>query len=295
MKNINDLKEKIEYSFKSMKDFDPVDCSEAELWKPHRKFEKIKLCAEDLNLPKNVFEFLAENQELAWMYCNTINMESHSERGYHYIDYALHGERLNWKKGDEYWLVVNCAIDGGRLELRKPDPNKWTPLEKYYVDKNLNIKIKLYAENDFFTIFFNSKGKYTKNRKLVKNLGVISYPDRIELTLINEDINQIIDYFYKFSSFKYKEKNFKLRAYFYNLLNNDLIKEELKKYKNNVGFNRTYNLYNKNDKNENVENYKQIFLKSHEVLYRQKHIENFSKEYLENTVKIVKEVYNANI
>ncbi len=63
------------------------------------------------------------------------------------------------------------------------------------------------------------------------------------------------------------------------MLDNDLIKEELKKYKKNIGFDRTYNLYNKNDKNENVEKYKNIFLKSHGLLYRQKHIDQFIKEY----------------
>lgn len=285
MKNINDLKEKIEYSFKTMKDFDPVECTGEELWKPHRKIEKTNLNAEKLNMPENVFNLLVEFQESAWMFCNTIILENHSKRGYHYIDYALHGERLNWKKGDEYWLVVNCAINGGRLELRKPDYNKWTPLEKYYVDKNLNIKIKLYAEYDFLMMLFKPK-KYARTHNLIKTLSISSYPDRIELFPTDGTaIEQIISYFYKNSSFKYKENNFNLKEYFFNLLNNNKIKEELNKYKENIGFDRKYYLYNKNDKNENIEKYKNIFLKSHELLYNQKNIEKFSKDYLNNLVK----------
>lgn len=276
MKNIDTIKERLEYNFKSMKDFDPVEYFGGEQWKPHRRFENFKLTAKDLSIPEDIFEDLKHFQEEAWMFCDTIIMENNAERGYHILDYALHGERLGWKKGDEYWLVINCACKG-RLELRKADPEKWTPLEKFYVDKNLNIKLRIYTMPTLFSLIF-SKRKSLNSRKLtVKKLGINSFPDRIELMPHDENANleDIVQYYYHHSSFKYFENNFNLPNYYGNLLNNKDIQKELKEFANAGGYYRHYNLYNENEI-EDPEYYKNIFVKyCHDLHYRQKHIDKF--------------------
>lgn len=274
MKDIEKIKERLEYDFKSLKDFDPVSYFGGEMWKPYRKFEKFKLSAKELGIPEKMFDDLKHFQEEAWMFCDTVILENHAENGYHYLDYALHGERLNWKKGDEYWLVVNCACKG-RLELRKADPEKWTPLEKFYVDKNLNIKLKLCAIPSLYNMLFSKNKPHSSGKHIIKVLGINSFPDRIELMPHEEyGVEEIINYYNHYSSFNYK--NIDLNTYFKELIYNEKIQKELK----TVNYYRHYGLENENDKNEDPEIYKNIFIKHcHDLHYRQKHLDQFSEEY----------------
>ena len=274
--NIDNIKEKLEYDFKTVKDFDPVEYCGGEMWKPHRKFSNFNLTAKDLGISQKMFQDFRNFQESAWAFCDTIILENHAEYGYHILDYALHGERMNWKVGDEYWLVINCACNKSRLELRKADPNKWTPLEKFYVNKHLDIRLKIYALPSLYSLIFSNR-KRSLRKKIIKQLGINSYPDRIELFVRDENsVADIINYYARYSSFKYKENNFYLNEYFFNLISNEKYHLELQNYAKIYGFNRYYKLFNENDKNENPEIYKNIFVKyCHDLHYRQKHLKEF--------------------
>ena len=181
----------------SLKNYDFVEYCGGERWKPKRTLKDLKLTYEDLHITKTHFdEVFKVLKRQVWPFCDTIFLCDVAENDEHILDWCFHGERMSWKAGDEYWLVQNWARN--RLEIRKADPEKWTPLAKYFINDDLELRFKLgylgYDEND------NEVERY------VQEIGVNSFPDRIEIHFnslsgkSNPDftsISQVFDYYVK--------------------------------------------------------------------------------------------------
>ena len=262
----------------SLKNYDYVNYHGGEPWKPHRNFNDFKLTYKDLKIKKKEFEELKHCMESVWYFCDTIFLGDNAEEDdLHVLDYCFHGERMNWKVGDEYWLVFNFACK--RFEIRKADPNKWTPLEKTFVNDDLELRFKLgyviYGEEENILLhedYKNVKVKY------VQDFGVNSFPDRIELHIHNLDERdndlsnhyQIFDYYIHKSSFCKDGYNKELEDLVYsfhfkedkalNILNNSFLRGV-----------RHYGLYKKDEK-EDMNKVYDMFLKySHQLKFYQAH------------------------
>ena len=274
-----ELKEAYDY-IQSLKNYDYVDYCGGEMWKPHRSFKDFKLTYKDLKIKKKEFEELKHTMESVWHFCDTIFLGDNAEEDdIHVLDYCFHGERINWKAGDEYWLVFNFAFK--RFEIRKADPKKWTPLEKMYVNNDLELRFKLgYIIEDDDKLRLDNESYKDKNvrYKFVKEFGVNSFPDRIEIHIngLNDEDNeltnyyQILDYYMHFSSFCKDGCNEEL----FDIISDFHFQEYLALEKLNNSFKfkwRTYNLYDKNEK-EDMQKVYDTFLKySHQLKFYQAH------------------------
>lgn len=283
IENENVTEEQLEKDYQyiqSLKNYDYVDYFGGEMWKPHRKFKDFKLTYKDLKIKKKEFDELTDCMESVWMFCDTIFLGDNAEEDdIHVLDYCFHGERIGWKEGDEYWLVCNFAFN--RFEIRKADPNKWIPLEKMYVNKDLELRFKLgYIIEDDNDFRLNHDDYKNVKFKFIQTFGVNSFPDRIELQnigLADEDneytnYHQILDYYIHKSSFCKNGFNKELFDFIYDgfHVNEYLI---LKRLHNNARFKacRTYNLFKENEQEDMNKVYETFLKYSHQLKFYQAH------------------------
>lgn len=262
----------------SLKNYDYVEYTGGEMWKPHRNFKDFKLTYKDLKIKKKEFDDLKRCMESVWHFCDTIFIGDEAEEdNYHVLDYCFHGERMGWKSGDEYWLVFNFACE--RFEIRKADPEKWTPLDKIIVNDDLELRFKLgYVLKDESKFLFLHKDYKKVKVKYIQDFGVNSFPDRIELHLHNMDerdqdltsYSQILNYYIHKSPIYKDGYNKELDEMVYSFhFEEDKAIDILK----NSFFrgSRYYNLYNENEK-EDMDKVYETFLKySHQLKFFQAH------------------------
>jgi hypothetical protein len=276
--------EKIYDHVQSLKNFDYVFYCGGEYWKPHRTFNDFKLTHEDLKIEKDDFENLKESLEHVWYFCDTIFLEDIAEEeNIHVLDYCFHGERMGWKVGDEYWLIYNFACN--RLEIRKADTQKWTPLEKFFVNNDLELRFKIgyFVDNDPNNLKLTHEDYENVPIKYVQNFGVNSFPDRIEISLNgfgeeDEDLTsiyQIFDYYIHRSSFNENGYNNELNDVIYDLYFNENkmiheLNENYFKYKKR----KIYNLYVKNEVEDMNKIYEMVLKYSHQLKFYQKKFQN---------------------
>lgn len=274
--------EKIYDQIQSLKNFDYVFYCGGEYWKPHRTFNDFKLTHEDLKIEKDDFENLKESLEHVWYFCDTIFLEDIAEEeDIHVLDYCFHGERMGWEVGDEYWLIYNFACK--RLEIRKADTQKWTPLEKFFVNNDLELRFKIgyFVDNDPNNLKITHEDYENTPIKYVQNFGVNSFPDRIEISLNSfgdEDLTsiyQIFDYYIHRSSFNENGYNNELDDVIYDLYFNEnkminKLTENHFKYKKR----KIYNLYVKNEVEDMNKIYEMVLKYSHQLKFYQKKFQN---------------------
>jgi hypothetical protein len=264
-REFNDKKEIYDY-VQTLKNYDYVEHCGGERWKDGRSFKDFKLTYEDLHIKKSHFNALTGTlDEEVWPFCDTVFLCDIAEDDEHVLDWCFHGERMGWKVGDEYWLVQNWARN--RLELRKADPEKWTPLDKFIINDDLELRFKLgyigYDEDD----------DENEVERYVQEIGVNSFPDRIEIhfnSLTDKenpdftDVSQIFDYYVKKNG---SEEVTKLlypgfNAHFYDTRN------ALKRLSQLDGL-RRYNLYDEGEHEDMQKVYDDVLRYSHQLKFYQ--------------------------
>lgn len=256
---IKDAQELYDY-IQSLKDYDFVEYFGGERWKDDRSFKDFKLTHKDLHITKKHLDdlmYVLEHQ--VWPFCDTIFLQDRAEDDEHVLDWCFHGERMGWKAGDEYWLVFNWARQ--RLELRKANPKKWTPLDKYIINDDLELRFKLGY------IYKGDKVKY------LQDIGINSFPDRIEIHFNGttkadskfHSIMQIFDYYIEKSDYN-ADLEHALKPFF------DLDHIEVQSALDKLPFyfaKRTYNLYNKDEKEDMQKVYDDVLRYSHQLKFYQ--------------------------
>ncbi len=197
-KEFNNKEELFNY-IQSLKNYDYVEYCGGERWKPKRSFKDFKLTYEDLHITKSHFKEITYTlAHRVWPFCDTIFLSDVAEDDEHVLDWCFHGERMGWKTGDEYWLIYNLARE--RFEIRKADPEKWTPIDRFIINDQLELRFKLGY------IAFDEKDDELEVEKYIQECGVNSFPDRIEIYFNShtkksnpdfESISQVYDYYIK--------------------------------------------------------------------------------------------------
>lgn len=269
----------------SLKNFDYVKYCGGEIWKDNRSFKDFKLTYQDLHITKRHFYSLIHIiSGQVWPFCDTIFLCDDAENDEHILDWCFHGERIGWKAGDEFWLVYNWACE--RFEIRKADPEKWTPLDKYIINDDLELRFKfgyyIYQEK---SIIPNDE---IATIKYVQKLGINSFPDRIEINLNKfnldedlQDIHQIFRYYYTFVNKKNKEVRHVISPFIVNRSHFELLEAIEKRLTQFDGF-RHYNLYNKDEVEDMEKVYQNVLRYSHELKFYQKEDKNLTIEELNN-------------
>ncbi len=277
--SMEQLQKNYEY-IQSLKNYDYVNYHGGEPWKPHRNFKEFKLTNKDLKITRKQFKDLKEMLESVWYFCDSIFLEDRAEEDdLHVFDYCFHGERMGWKEGDEYWLVFNRAVR--RFEIRKADVNKWTPLDKFFINEDLELRFKLgYIIDNNDKYRFRHEDYKDVKYKFIQNFCVNSFPDRIELSFFtgaddkDEECTscyQILYYYMHFSPL-YKDG---FNKELFDDENNESISDliilnELRKSCSCFD-SRYYNLY-KEDEHEDMQKvYEDVLKYSHQLKFYQAH------------------------
>lgn len=261
----------------------------SEFWKRNRTFKGFPYTAKDLQISQKHFQQLKTLQRQVWLFCDTIIMNN-IQGTEHILDYSMHGQRMGWKVGDEYWLVFNIMYN--RLEIRKADPSKWDPLQKYIIDDKLQIHLtlaylQLPRKNSPLYVFFN---KQKWKIKYIDVISINSFPDRIEINLNclaknqPESIENIFDYYRLYSSFQ-KDIIQNNISNLYEQLYNDDLQKQIAQIKKEFSGRKIYKLFNQNEK-QDPEYYWNIFLKyNHQLKFWQDMYKRYKRNFINENIE----------
>lgn len=281
-KEFADKKDLYDY-VQTLKDYDLVEYCGGESWKDNRSFKDFKLTHRDLHITKKHFNDLIYTLEhQVWPFCDTIFLEDMAEDDEHILDWCFHGERMGWKEGDEMWLVYNLGRD--RFEIRKADHEKWTPLDKYIINNDLELRFKfgytLLSED-------SALSPSSKTVKYVQDIGVNSFPDRIELHFNSRSRNEDLTSIYQIFDYYANAKGNKEAACFFFICLNPMQKAVQKAIKENFSqFDmwRHYGLFKKDESEDMNKIYEDVLRYSHQLKFYQELDKALTAEELDNVV-----------